>query len=40
LERHEFNQFQKIEPISKKARVVASLKEAIIGGAIIQGANL
>ncbi len=32
--------FQKIEPISKKARVVASLREAIISGAIRSGEQI
>lgn len=32
--------FQKVEPISKKARVVASLKEAIINGAIQSGEQI
>ena len=32
--------FQKIEPISKKARVVASLKEAIVNGAIQSGEQI
>src|SRR5204863_2880125 len=32
--------FQKIEPISKKTRVVASLREAIISGAIQSGEQI
>ena len=32
--------FQKIEPISKKARIVASLREAIISGAIKSGEQI
>ena len=32
--------FQKIEPISKKARVVASLREAIVSGAIRSGVQI
>src|ERR1044071_3079512 len=32
--------FQKVEPISKKARVVALLKEAILSGAIQSGEQI
>src|SRR5438067_10532284 len=32
--------FQKVEPISKKARVAASLREAIISGAIQSGEQI
>jgi len=32
--------FQKIEPISKKVRIVASLREAIISGAINSGEQI
>src|SRR5438093_13121664 len=32
--------FQKIEPVSKKVRVVASLKEAILSGAIRSGEQI
>jgi DNA-binding GntR family transcriptional regulator len=32
--------FQKIEPISKKARVVTSLREAILSGAILSGEQI
>ena len=32
--------FQKIEPISKKARIVSSLREAIISGAIRSGEQI
>src|SRR5690349_22045736 len=32
--------FQKIEPISKKTRIVASLREAIISGAIRSGEQI
>jgi DNA-binding GntR family transcriptional regulator len=32
--------FQKLEPVSKKARVVASLKEAILSGAIQSGEQI
>jgi DNA-binding GntR family transcriptional regulator len=32
--------FQKIEPISKKARIVASLREAIISGAVKSGEQI
>jgi DNA-binding GntR family transcriptional regulator len=32
--------FQKIEPISKKARIVTSLREAIVSGAILSGEQI
>src|SRR2546422_6800986 len=32
--------FQKVEPVSKKARVVASLKEAILSGMIQSGEQI
>jgi DNA-binding GntR family transcriptional regulator len=32
--------FQKIEPISKKARIVVSLREAILSGAILSGEQI
>ena len=32
--------FQKIEPISKKTRIVASLREAIVSGAILSGEQI
>ena len=32
--------FQKIEPISKKARIVASMRDAIVSGAIRSGEQI
>ncbi len=32
--------FQKIEPVSKKARIVASLRQAILSGGITSGEQI